>query len=150
MRRLLDVCMNSLISRFTQEFTSEDLWELTATRTRLKLNEGQKFLKYFSDTVTQYTSQLWTQSRKWSSGAMNLKPVASTLTRISEVLELREQLEELSRMQNIGGNGKFRADFETPFYTFKAMNCLNASALSADSWNSAKIKFEQQMEVTPM
>ncbi|KAL4440929.1 hypothetical protein ABPG74_009342 [Tetrahymena malaccensis] len=145
MRKFFEVCMNTLIARFQQEFNPSEIWDVSQSQVRLKLNEGQLFLKHFNENITLYTTQLWTQGRRWTSGQIDLTPSNNTIQRINEILELREQYEELVKMQQIS-NGKLKGDFESAYSIFRQINCLNASENTKDQWNTAKTKFNQQME----
>lgn len=142
MRRLIEVCTNSLVARFQLEFHSDEIWDVNQTKTRLKLNEGQKFLKYFNDTMTGYIMQMWKEGRKWVSGPLDMKSITATVQRIHEILELREQLEELCKLDQMSSN-KLKNEYFVAFSNFKSLNCLNASALSQEQWNTAKTKYNQ-------
>ena len=111
---------------------------------RLKLNECVRFIKYFTETVEQYTKSIWKQSRPWQGSEVDLESINIFIARVNEVLDLRNQYEELNNI--ILSNKGFKSDIHGTFSIFKGVNVLNASPFAQNSWNTCKNKFSSSME----
>lgn len=81
--------------------------------------------------------------RPWSGVPMDFDPIQNMISRINEILELRNQYEELNKIATL--NKDFSTDFKEAFSVFRGINAINST--SSDKWKHAKSKYQMQMEV---
>ncbi|EGR34148.1 hypothetical protein IMG5_022740 [Ichthyophthirius multifiliis] len=136
MRKLIDTFISQCSQKLILELKPDEIWDLNSYKIKSKLIEGQKYIKYLNDTINQYVTQLWTE-RKWMSGSFDFSASNNLIQRINEIVEFREQYEELNKILNL------KRDFDLAFNHFKSINSLSSPN---DIWNTQKSKFNQQME----
>ncbi|EGR34656.1 protein kinase domain protein [Ichthyophthirius multifiliis] len=141
MIKLIEVFQISLVQRFQVEFKIEDVWDLNQIQNKIKLIEGQKFLKSFLEKIKYLVSVKWKQGRKWTSQAFNNQIIEGNIIRISEVIQIRDFYEQLSKIENLN------VDYQNIFQQFKSINCLNNQVVQDEQWQQMKQTYKEQIKV---
>lgn len=147
MRKFVEIISSSLIVRTQSEFTSESLWEMNSNSAKPKLSECSKFLKYWIEKVDEYTSVIWMDAsspNRWKGKKIDFEQLNLFLNRLTEVIDLRSQFNELSKL--IASNSQLNLDIKGAFAPFLSLNCLHVNAYTEPLFISAKAQYSKNME----
>lgn len=95
---LLEILIKSVLTRFYSEFTSEELWDPNNLVVKQKLVELSKVLRLWKEKLMEIQA-LWRDSKEniWKND-VDLANFNNFLNRLNEILEIRNQFDELARL----------------------------------------------------
>eukprot|EP00828_Plagiopyla_frontata_P016361 TRINITY_DN2149_c0_g1_i9.p2 TRINITY_DN2149_c0_g1~~TRINITY_DN2149_c0_g1_i9.p2 ORF type:complete len:1025 (+),score=167.76 TRINITY_DN2149_c0_g1_i9:246-3320(+) len=138
MKRLLEVIGSAMISRGSREMQN-DIWSAGGTA-KLRLNEIQRMGKMWVEKVSK-TVRMW--GGKWN--AWEDQSIKEFNQRIEEISLLRNQFDELSKVQQMFG-GRITMDIPSVFTPLMQINVFQVSKFNEQQFQSAKGLFAKNME----
>lgn len=143
MRKLLEIFIKAIIQRIVSEFGIDELWDPNNIQTKQKLVEMLKVSRLWKDKLVEIQG-LWRESKEnqWKND-IDLSILMNFTTRLAEILEIRNQFDELSKL--FGNNLSNKINISELFSPLKGISALNIGN-EGGNWNSARNQFIKYLE----
>ena len=141
MKKVIELFGRTLMQKIQQELPyNEEFWEIN----KQKIMESQKSVRLWKEKLEENVNN-WSESGDFR--VFEDSQINALFTRLSEILEIRNQIEEISRIyQEKNPNPKISSLLREAVSPLKASNWLEEPVKSVAGWNSAKAAFSRNLE----
>mmetsp|Transcript_23934 Transcript_23934/g.36619 ORF Transcript_23934/g.36619 Transcript_23934/m.36619 type:complete len:352 (+) Transcript_23934:205-1260(+) len=146
MRNFFKVISKVFGSRIEKEFKENDVWAVSFSDVRLRLNECMRICAKWKESMSLLTKFSWRQkmAHQWE-GQPYLDTFLETLMkRMNEIFELRSQHDELLRL--LSSEEQKEMNVESFFEPFRETNAFYINEVLLPHWLSTKKRYENSLE----